>query len=235
MSTYSPYHYSLFFLLSVITACQSKDNSSYFRLDEGPLWNYKIVIETPSGNESRSYSVRNIGRKTVDGKSYAVRHTSYGTDYYFIEDSSGIFRVAKRTNVEIKPRMDTPIRPVLKYPLEKDTKWQVNTHPYLLKRLTPVNESLKKSFTLPMLYTIASINEMIRVPAGKFEHCVKVVGSADLELYVNALRGYVIVPFTTQEWYAPGVGLVKMTRTEELQADTIEGGSYTMELVSFDE
>ena len=229
------FRYSLLIILSLIAACESKDNSSYFRLDKGPLWNYKIVIETPSGKQSRSYSVRNIGRKTVDGKSYAVRHTSYGTDYYFLEESSGVFRVGKRTSVEIKPRMDTPIRPVLKYPLEKDTKWQVNTHPYVLTRLLPLNESLKKSFTLPMLYTIASTNETVTVPAGNFEHCVKVVGSADLELYVNALRGYVIVPFTTEEWYAPGVGLVKLTRKEELQADTMEGGNYTMELVSLDD
>ncbi len=229
------FRYSLFIFLLVITGCENKDNSSYFRLDKGPLWHYSIVIETPSDKQTKSYSVYNIGRKTIDGKSYAVRHTSHGTDYYFTEDSTGVFRVGKGTSIGVQTRWDTPIRTVLKYPLEKDIKWQVNTHPYVLKRLMPQIESLKKSFTLPMLYTITSTNETITVPAGKFERCVKVVGSADLELFVNPLRGYVIVPFTSEEWYAPGVGLVKMTRQEELQADTMEGGSFTMELVSLDD
>jgi len=229
------FSYSLVIVLSLITACENENTSSYFPLNRGPQWNYQIVIETPSGKQFRSYNVRNIGRKTVDKKSYAVRHTSYGTDYYFSEDSDGIFRVGKRTSVEIKPRMDTPMRPVLEYPLEKGMKWQASTHPYVLKRLMPVGEALKNSFTLPMLYTVVSTNEAITVPAGEYKHCVKVVGSADLVLYVNPLRGYVTVPFTTEEWYAPGVGLVKMTREEKLEADTMEGGSYTMELVSLDD
>ena len=227
--------YSLIIVLSLPTACVNENTSSYFPLDSGLLWNYKVVIDTPSGKQFSSYSVRNTGRKTVDGESYAVRHTSHGTDYYFAEDSNGVFRVGKRTSVEIEPRMDTPIRPVLEFPLEKDTKWQVNTHPYLLKRLTPVGEALKNSFTLPMLYTIVATDETITVPAGEFKNCVKVVGSADLVLYVNPLRGYVSVPFTTEEWYAPGVGLVKMTREEKLQADTMEGGELKMELVAFDD
>ncbi len=225
--------YSLLIVLSLVVGCENKNGNSYFRLDKGPQWNYAVDIETPSGKQTKAYSVRNIGRKIIDGKSYAVRRTSYGTDYYFVEDSNGVFRVGKRTSVEITPSMDTPMRPVLKYSLEKETKWQVDTHPYVLRRLVPQNESLKQSFTLPMLYTISSTNETITVPAGTFERCVKVVGTADLELYVNALRGYVTIPFTTEEWYAPGMGLVKLTRKEELQADTMEGGRYTMELVSF--
>lgn len=227
--------YSLIIVLFFIVACESKNSGSYFLLNKGPQWNYDIVIETPSGKQTKAYSVRNIGRKTIEGKSYAVRRTSYGTDYYFTEDSDGVFRVGKRTSVELKPSMDTPIRPVLKYPLEAETKWQVDTRPYLLKRLLPQNESLKQSFTLSMLYTISATNDTITVPAGTFERCVKVVGTADLVLYVNALRGYVTIPFTTEEWYAPSVGLVKLTRKEELEADTMEGGSYTMELVSFDD
>ncbi len=227
--------FSLVLVFPLISACAIENTSSYFPLDRGLLWNYKIVIDTPSGKQFRGYSVRNVGRKMVEGETYAVRHTSHGTDYYFTENANGVFRVGKRTSVEVTPRMDTPIRPVLEYPLEKDAKWQVATHPYVLKRLMPVGEALKNSFTLPMLYSVVATDETITVPAGEFEHCVKIVGSADLVLYVNPLRGYVSVPFTTEEWYAPGVGLVKVTRKERLQADTMEGGNFTMELVSFDD
>jgi hypothetical protein len=92
-----------------------------------------------------------------------------------------------------------------------------------------VNNPLK-SFV--MSYRIAAEDETVVVPAGKFEHCLLVEGMATLTLFADPLTGYQDVSIKTREWYAPGVGLVKLERTEPLDTRVYKGGSYLFELVS---
>ena len=84
-----------------------------------------------------------------------------------------------------------------------------------------------------MSYRVASRDETVIVPAGKFEHCLLVEGDAKLTMFADPMTGYTDVPITTREWYAPGVGLVKLERTEPLDSSVFKGGSYVFELVGF--
>ena len=62
-------------------------------------------------------------------------------------------------------------------------------------------------------FTIKSDDERVTVPAGRFGHCVRVCSEADLVPYTPAakldadLLGWVRGP--RDDWYAPGVGLVR--------------------------
>ena len=42
------------------------------------------------------------------------------------------------------------------------------------------------------------------------------------------------MPITTLEWYCPGVGLVRLERTEPANSTFLTGGTLTMDLVSWD-
>ena len=84
-----------------------------------------------------------------------------------------------------------------------------------------------------MSYRVASRDETVIVPAGKFEHCLLVEGEAKLTVFADPMTGYMDVPTTTREWYAPGVGLVKLERSEPLDSSVFKRGSYIFELVGF--
>lgn len=89
--------------------------------------------------------------------------------------------------------------------------------PYLIKRQNDFPRELKYSRSLPMSYTIETIDDVVTVPAGRFERCIRVKGTAEVRLYTDPVAGWRDVPLVTTEWYAPGIGLVKLERIENLQ------------------
>ncbi len=206
----------------------------FFPLEAGQRWVYKSETRNSMGTRSAELTFRTLPAERVNGQKAAVRLSSGGNRYYLVADETGIARIAKQTAVELAPRLDPNPRPVLMYPLKVGTTWQSTTHPYVLTRIIPMGETVRRSITLPMQYSIAALDETVDVPAGRFGGCLKVVGRATFDLYADGRRGFIEIPFTTTEWYAPGVGLVKLERTEELETDVFTGGTVTLELLDYE-
>ena len=162
-----------------------------------------------------------------------MRRTSAGTDYYIGRDDTGVYRVAKRTIVELKPRPDKSPRWILRRPFQVGNTWSQETHPYVLRRLQPYEERLARNIQFKMAYQIDASNDTVQVPAGRFENCIRVDGDAQLTVYADGRTGYQDIEINTSEWYAPGVGLVKLVRTEPLSGEVFAGGSIVIELEHF--
>jgi len=228
-------------LLSLLLAACGEETTPeplHFPLNKGLSWTYAVDVTTPTERRQEDLTIINGGAVSFKGKASARRSTGFGTDYILQHDSTGVFRVAKRTLTQAEPESDKAPRYVLKRPYKVGTAWASWTRLYMMMFRPPhgrFNNSLFYEKPFLMTYQIAALKETVSVPAGTFKDCIKVVGTADLSLYLDGKQGFVSVPITTEEWYAPGVGLVKMTREEKLEADTMEGGSYTMELVSLDD
>ncbi len=220
-------------LAMALTGC-SPEHSGYFPLERGPEWSYRVVTTTERGDISEdSLHIENLGRGRVNDTEHFIRRTSSGTDYLIREDATGIYRVAKRTIVQRRPRPDPEPRYVLKYPLEPGTEWRATTHPYVIRRIHPY-EDYHRSIKFPMSYHIESLTATVSVPAGVFENCIEIMGEADLTMYVDPRIGWGELPVITREWYAPGVGLVKLERTEELDTGVFVGGTLVLELTRFE-
>lgn len=169
---------------------------------------------------------------SINGLAHAVRITSDGTRYYIAENSGGIYRNAKRTLIESKPTVDNSPHWVLKYPLRNGTQWSNPTYPFVLRRIYPYEERLTRGMNLKMSFQIVAEDETVIVPAGRFDSCIRVEGEANLTLYADARSGYEEILINTTEWYAPGVGLVKLLREEPLANDVFAGGKVVYELKS---
>lgn len=221
-------------LVIALTGCTS-EHSGYFPLGKGAEWSYRVITTSERGAISEtSLQIENMGSDSFGSMDFFIRRTSSGTDYLLKENATGIFRVGKRTIAHRYPRLDPEARYVLKYPLEPGTEWRVNTHPYVIKRIHPNVEDFRRSISFPMGYHIESINATVAVPAGVFKNCIEVIGEADLTLYVDPRIGWGDLPIITHEWYAPGVGLVKLERAEHLDTGVFVGGTLAMELTRFD-
>ena len=221
-------------LLAWLAGCSSDDGRSVFPLREGLSWHYQVTEKNSLGTEYRDYAVRTVEPVRVDGERRYRRRTSGGTEYQFRVDEKGIWRVAKRLVVELEAQADFPPRLVLPEPLEPGRQWQNNTHPYVVKRLVSDGVDMRRAYTVPMNYTVEATDASVSVPAGDFENCVKVIGEADLQMYVDGPSGLRSIPLTTEEWYAPGVGLVKLRRVETVESDLMSSGEMVMELVAFE-
>ena len=221
-------------------SCESSSNkptdmSDYFPLEKGRFWEYRV--ETNHTETVPTYTtlrIDNIGKKTISDKDYWVRRTSNGTDYYLRKEQKGIFRYGKRNIISMKPTMDASKRMVLPLPLSENssTSWSVLTQSYTIHRILPNYEAAHENTAhFQMTYTIESINEEITVPAGNFKQCILIEGQAQIDQLVGANTGDGIVEMTTREWYAPGVGLVKLERLEPLDGGVFKGGKITYELM----
>lgn len=217
-----------------LSGCNNEpDATDYFPLDKGLSWRYQIT--NTARQEQGFYSVANLGTTEVAGETATIRRADDGHDYYLVRKPGGIYRYASRTLFETEPDIDEPPRMVLPLPYRGDAerRWSARTISYVIHRIGPstvtsVNNPLQ-SFV--MNYRVVADGETVEVPAGRFEDCLLVVGEATLKMFTDPLTGFEDVPIMTREWYAPGVGLVKLERVEPLETRVYQGGRYLFELV----
>lgn len=205
----------------------------YLPLQTGLAWDYEVSTTTRLANSRERFSITNLGEVELNGTRYQLRRASTGTDYYLAQDASGIYRGAKRTIVEDQPRADPEPRYVIKFPLEAASEWTNISHPYVLRRVHPYGESLTRNVQFKMSYRVEATDAEVRVPAGRFSRCVKIRGEGVLTIYSDAVQGFTEIPITTEEWYAPNVGLVRLARSETLDTAVFAGGTKVFELVRF--
>ena len=105
--------------------------------------------------------------------------------------------------------------------------------PTLSNASTLTESVFTRSTRFPMHYQIASLNDTVTVPAGVFRDCIKVTGEATLAMYVDPRSGTHEIPITTTEWYAAGVGLVRLERHEPLSTSQFTGGKVVLVLTAY--
>ncbi len=232
---------ALIALLCLQGCGDAESENSYFPLTRGYSWQYRVTTVYPNSSEEKILRIENIGSERHNDKTYHVRRTSTGIDYYLAEDDQGIYRAALRTLVENQPRWDPEPRFVLKYPLQTGTSWREISRPLILLRVFPNVKRVGEKSQIPMSYRIESINESVDVPAGHFENCIKVVAEGEIEVFTDAVHGMKQIPLSVEEWYAAGVGLVKQVRYE-MDGESVNitdtpvflGGHTSLELESFE-
>lgn len=224
-------------ILAWLSACDVGGSSkSYFPLDEGRAWTYRVTKNLDEATEpdihELSFSMKGV--ETLESGPAQRRHSDEGGDYYLRSDDQGIYRVGSRDVLEVKPKPDNPPRFVLKTPYVVGTQWQALTVPYILQRRNEVPKEVRySSKPIMMVYAIAALDQKVETAAGSFDKCIKVVGEAKIRLYVDAQFNWREIPLFTSEWYCPGVGLVKLERLETSPSRFMRGGTQTLELVNY--
>ena len=168
--------------------------------------------------------VRNLQSQRVGGLRHYPKIYANGRKYIFIRSVEGISRLSP---AEGRAEL------VIGYPLSMDTKWSSAARLQLfdLPRSQEENWSrLGRNMTLD--YTITSLDEAVRVPAGYFSRCLRIDAVGFLDLPRRLMLGIRIIKVEQTQWYAPGVGLIKMARREFALPD-LYPSEYTQVLTSF--
>ena len=222
-----------------LAGCSKVGGGEYFPLNEGLQWHYKLDVVMPDGKNKKDLMIRSMGpssfRTEEDEIQGMVRRTSDGTDYLVQEREDGFYRVGKRVIVQTKPQADKAPRLIL--PKGRNLRvgytWTMDTSPYVAHWMPPFIEANASIKPFDMVYEIASLDDTVETPAGVFQKCVRVDGMGKMVFYADASAGYQEILINHSEWYAPGVGLVKLERDEPLDTSIMKGGKVTMVLSSF--
>ena len=205
----------------------------YFPLSKGHSWQYRTITLRGGERTNGSYEVHNLGDVERDFEHYLARMNSHGTEYFFRRDDSGVYRLGVQTVVSNKIKHDARKRYVLKTPHRQDDYWFSDSHAFVIERTQPVHERFWTSHAFEMEYQITELDETVQVPAGAFEHCIRVQGTGVVKLLADVTQGRygsAEGEITTTEWYAPGVGLIKLVRQESFENSLFADGSFSVEL-----
>jgi hypothetical protein len=225
-------------LVMGLAACQRvAPAEAWFPLEAGHRWTYRVTTRgDDDSSERESLTLRTLGAETLPALGDAAwrRRSDSGVDYWLRADATGVYRVASKSDLDAEPQPDKPLRFVLKAPYTIGTQWQSTTTAYLLVRRNAFPREIRHTHpSVTMLYTIAAVDEAVETPAGRFAHCLRVQGTASVRLYADPASGWRDMPLTTTEWYCPGVGLVRVERSEPAKSAFLTGGTRTLELVSW--
>lgn len=221
---------------SILSACdQSTGPSSYFPFKENMAWHYDAKFKAGRVSNHHKMIVTNNSFETIDDADVLSRQFHNGDTAYYDQSDEGIFRVALKSqdgNITKDPEHHF----LLKYPLEVDNNWQITSKAFFLERavreINAGQASLSRDLTvMPLLmsYNIETIDETMKVAAGKFTNCVRIRGTG-ATTGSGAEIGAVQIDVEQTDWYAPDVGLIKSVRKETSNIKWAKSSSFTLEL-----
>lgn len=211
--------------LFFVSSCDAPD-TDYFPTTPGYEWAYDIVRSNPESLDpvTQKSIVRNLGIETIDGVPYYPKIYANGRKYLFAKSADGISRVAPG---------ESGANLVIGYPLNAGSEWRAATRLYLFDLPKKLENSWDRiSSRLTLDYGITSLDDAVEVPAGYFTNCLRLDAIGFLALPRRLMLGVRYIKVEQTEWYAPGVGLVKMTRNE-YALPNLYPGEYTQVLTSF--
>jgi hypothetical protein len=217
--------------VAALAGCGEPD-PGYFPLDAGRRWEFAINIHTMAGPKQQKLIIENLGRRWIDGEEVTQRRVGTGNSYFFRADDTGVTLVAESTDGNATRRLDVP-RTVIGYPASTGTSWTGTTRTVVLEKITPPEGSLTRiEETLDMRYVIEATDDVVTVPAGRFEGCLRIKGTATSSRNIGFYIGSTDIRVESTDWYAPGVGLIKAERNESTSEPTFPQGGYTLELIA---
>ncbi|MGB8275753.1 MAG: hypothetical protein WCF16_10855 [Alphaproteobacteria bacterium] len=206
----------------------------YFPLESGRSWIYGTRV-TVQGADPQTFKTvaLNLAQETVEGARATPRLYHDGRVLYYRQDGDGIRTVAfHEPGQPSQPAANGQY--VLKRPLAPGTKWRAPGHTFLLTQRLLYNKVVEIAIPLEIDYAIESANEAVEVRAGRFRHCIKVTGSAKSSVYALDSVRRLAVSVETEDWFAPGVGLVKSVRSEAAGTERTGNARMVMELERFE-
>ena len=212
-------------LLLLCGACAPPDND-YFPTTPGYEWVYDISKTVLHSNEpvQQKSIVRNLKAQTIGTQRYYPKIYANGEKRYFARTSEGM--------VYYSPAAPDPTL-VLGYPLQPGTRWRAPSRLYLFELPEKPGQGRARAQQPLMLdYTIIGMEDVALALAGRFTDCLRVEAVGFLDLPERLELGIRSIKVEQTQWFAPGVGLVKMTRKEYAPPD-LYPSSYTQTLATF--
>jgi len=220
-------------LIAVLGACDNGP-ANYFPLDPDRYWQYDVVRTTMDGRNKQKYLIETRPAREWNGHHVQVRQTVDGHLFFYREHADGINRVARKLRAEAAVTATDPAVLVLPRSPVVGASWRQASHTAVLENTGPPWETLFR-ITQPvdLDFTVASTSDTIRVGAGEFNGCLRVVGNGRFSADVGHYIGRADISVSVPGWYAPNVGLVRSERIETTDAKALDHGSIVMELAAY--
>lgn len=222
-------------LLAESLAGCAPSGGSYYPLDAGRWWNYAVhetILDEP--RQSR-YLLQNAGiAPGLDGSVYLQVSQAKSADF-LRRRGAGVERIASLRPGMRGPQPDEKPRVVLPEVIAVGAHWEVRSTLALAESRTfePRDRIIPRRLAVTLSKTIAADGVEVAVAAGRFAHCLLVEGRGEASVPADRGNGSARIEVEVQEWYAPGVGLVKLERRETTDSTFFKPGQQSWELLDY--
>ena len=116
--------------------------------------------------------------------------------------------------------------------LEKNQPWNTNDLTTLVVKLG-YDRIYRTLLPINIENKLISLNETVKIKNKILENCIKIEGFGQTSFFPGAPLGKIDITIKKTEWYAPGLGLVKLIREEISDSETM-GNIYYEKVMNFD-
>ena len=211
----------------VLAGCSGDSGPArYLPLEPGYQWHYRVVRTTMDGTSHLRHAIHSL--PVEPGTGFAgLRETLGGKRLHYVEDERGLLQPDFGRSADSSGRE----RLVLPADLRAGTTWEAGDRTTVLENSGPPWETLFRiNVPIELRYRVESTDARVSTPAGEFDHCLLIAGTGSTNADVGNYIGHTQIEVRTLEWYAPGVGLVRLEREESTAADALAAGALSMEL-----
>ena len=218
----------------MISGCDGPADESYFPLKEGLQWRYAVKQTTMDGIRQQKYFFINLAIQNINGEELHVRKSIDGSLLYYKNTEQGVMYYGKEKQRYNENKFEVDKHFVFRYPLQAGTQWEDITYSRLLVKTGPPQKTVFKIIAkVPLSVEVESIDDVVRVPAGTFQNCIRIKKKGSAYKDAGNYIGLTVVTITETSWFAPGVGLVKSVREETTEQKALDRGELIIELESF--
>lgn len=195
---------------------------SYYPLEPGYSWRYEV---SNGAGAALELTVTNLGRRQLGDRSTWAQRLQLGDSVahrFATRQGDRMLMVGEQRPGQAEPVPLDPPSVVYEEPLTPGRSWESDS-------MTTV---ALPGTRLQTIATVEAVDEKVEVPGGTFERCVLVVsrGNANID---GTDHGPVALSVVTRLWYAAGVGVVRIERTESTDHPEVAGASLTYRLMSW--
>jgi len=221
-------------VVMALGACKT-DSANYYPLEASRWWHYDVRDTVLDEQHHNRYLVQNAGLAPgMDGSVHVQTAQTASADFLRYH-GAGVERIA-----HLRPGMhgsqpDSPPRVLLPDTLTPGTTWQAHSTLALIESRTfePRDRIIPRRLSVELEKKVVSDEAEVTVPAGSFDHCLLVEGQGLATVPTDRGNGTASVSVEIREWYAPGVGLVKLERRESAQSSFLKTGRQQWELLDY--
>jgi hypothetical protein len=173
------YWFAGLFIISCLSACDNK-SPSYFPLEPGKSWEYKAILSTMDARENQKYIIANIPAEKIEEEDVSIQKSLTGSEYMYVEDDSGLFQLGYIRGDDPERIFVSKKRYLFQYPLIAGTEWKDTIITIALKNGGPRGVVITEE--VPVKVVLEAVDDKVRVAAGTFRHCLRIVRTGDLTI-----------------------------------------------------
>ena len=212
------------------SGCGQSDRA-YYPTETGRWWYYETRAEVRSETNRQRLFVANLkreGERLVQRRQAGQQHVYSITPEGLQHEGFSEGGASDTSAVQATQHLVLPTRPAT------GQQWRFRSRLRVIDSRTfaPEDRLGRLPLNLDMQAAVAAVDDTVQVPAGRYTQCVRVDSKGKMNVPVDHAQSFVEVVAEQSEWYAPGVGLVRLVRKERSDSTFLQSGGYVQELLA---